>query len=64
LQCSFCKLDVESECHDFDATTAEENDEDGERRGTKRKRDLDFLYEMDASDGVMTTEGASWVECM
>ena len=49
----FCDSDKEEDCHEYDATTAEELDGEDNRRGGKRKREEDFLYEMDEADGLV-----------
>ncbi|ELU13066.1 hypothetical protein CAPTEDRAFT_200123 [Capitella teleta] len=45
--------DKEEDCHEYDATTAEEGDDQDNRRGVKRKKEEDFLYEMDEADGAL-----------
>ncbi|ELT90871.1 hypothetical protein CAPTEDRAFT_217242 [Capitella teleta] len=45
--------DKEEDCHQYDATTAEEGDDQDNRRGVKRKKEEDFLYEMDEADGAL-----------
>ncbi|ELU00975.1 hypothetical protein CAPTEDRAFT_190689 [Capitella teleta] len=45
--------DKEEDCHEYDATTAEEGDDQDNRRGVKRKKEEDFLYEMDETDGAL-----------
>ncbi|ELU05473.1 hypothetical protein CAPTEDRAFT_202719 [Capitella teleta] len=43
--------DKEEDCHEYDATTAEEGDDQDNRRGVKKKKEEDFLYETDEADG-------------
>ncbi|ELU10011.1 hypothetical protein CAPTEDRAFT_193303 [Capitella teleta] len=45
--------DKEEDCHEYDATTAEEGDDQDNRRGVKRKKEEDFLYEMDEANGAL-----------
>ncbi|ELU11037.1 hypothetical protein CAPTEDRAFT_188584 [Capitella teleta] len=45
--------DKEEDCHEYDATTAEEEYDQDNRRGVKRKKEEDFLYEMDEADGAL-----------
>ncbi|ELU11637.1 hypothetical protein CAPTEDRAFT_201200 [Capitella teleta] len=50
--------DDEGACHQYDQTTQEESDGEPEdaRRGVKRKRYNDFLYDFDAHGGVLVPE--------